>query len=176
MPGPPKKPLEERRRHGRSPGRDSGGRPLPDPANVVPLRGVDGDLPPLPGTVAPDGPGARRWDRIWREAKWLAPATDLEVVTRLCELEDLLAGMKGALAETGFYVKGSQGQVRPNPLIAQIRAEGAALLKLERECGLTPSSRGDLGVGEVKDMGDNPLKAILERAAGRTPTRASGGN
>lgn len=165
MPGPQKTPLEERRRKGRSPGRDSGGRKLPEPGNVVALRGVEGDLPAVPSTLDPDAAGAVRWLRIWREASWLAPATDTEVVTRLCECEQLREAMKAALADEGFYVKGSQGQLRPNPLLAQIRATESQILVLERECGLTPSSRGSLGVGEVKPENDNPLAAILQRAA-----------
>lgn len=175
MPGPPKTPLEERRRKGRSTGRDSGGRPLPDPENVVALRGVEGRLPEVPATVQEDGPGAVRWERIWRDASWLSPATDLAVVTRLCEAEDLYAGMKAALADGGFYVTGSQGQLRPNPLLTQLRATAEQILKLERECGLTPSSRGSLGFAEVKPQSENPLTAILERAANRGGRAASGG-
>jgi len=165
------KPLEERRRTGRSPGRDSGGRKLPDPDNVVPLKGVEGHLPDLPVTIQADGAGARRWERIWREARWLAPATDADVVERLCIAEDLVVGMRAALAEQGFDVKGSMGQMRPNPLIAQIRATNAEILKLERECGLTPVSRGVLGVGEVKEAAENPLNEILRQAAGRHGNR-----
>lgn len=176
MPGPPKTPLEERRRKGRSAGRDSGGRKLPDPDNVVALRGVDGDLPSPPASLAEDGPGLNRWTRIWREASWLSPATDVDVVTRLCEAEDLYAGMAQALADEGFYVKGSQGQLRPNPLLAQMRATAAQMLQLEREIGLTPSARGSLGVAEVKSDGQaNPLEEILRRAANRGPRRVTGG-
>lgn len=160
-----KAPVEKRRAHGRSPGRDSGGRKLPDPGNVVPLHPVDGDLPPVPASIAPDGPGAARWLRIWRDARWLSPAVDLPVVTRLVELEELRAGMKAALADAGFYVKGSQGQLRPNPLLAQIRATEAQMLQLERECGLTPSSRE--GKAEVIPEVTNPLTEILKRAANR---------
>lgn len=160
-------PLEERRRRGRSATRDSGGRKLPDPKNVVALKGVDGHLPAVPGSLEPAGAGSARWERIWREARWLSPATDEDVVTRLCELEDLREGMRKALADEGFYVTGSQGQLRPNPLIAQIRATEAAMVRLERECGLTPVSRGAMGVGEVKAASVNPLNEILERAARR---------
>lgn len=175
MPGPPKEPLEERRRKGRSPGRDSGGRKLPDESNVVALRGIDGDKPPeLPLTVAEDGAGADRWTRIWREARWLSPDTDIDVVTRLCEAIDMRVTMRQELAEKGFYVTGSMGQLRPNPLLSQIRAVETQILQLERECGLTPTARGALGVGEVKEPTSNPLDAILKVAAGRMERRVSG--
>jgi P27 family predicted phage terminase small subunit len=170
MSGPPKLPLEERRLRGRSAGRDSGGRALPDPANVVALHGVDGGLPAVPSTLTPDGPGAGRWRRIWGECTWLSPQTDLDVVTRLCEQEDLYAGMKAALADEGFYVTGSMGQKRTNPLLGDLRATADQMLKLEKEIGLTPAARGSMGVAEVKGSGvveNNPLMGILERAAGR---------
>lgn len=177
MAGPPKKPLEERRRLGRSPGRDSGGRKLPAPDNVIPLRGIEGDAPPpLPHSLKPDGVGAERWDRIWRDARWLSIDTDIDVVTRLCEAEDQRQAMKEALAETGFFIEGSQGQKRPNPLLAQGRAVGADILKLERECGLTPSSRGSLGVGEVKAPDASPLDELLKMAANRHTGRRAAGN
>lgn len=165
-------PLEERRRKGRSPGRDSGGRKLPGGENVTALRPVDGALPKLPPTLAEGSEGARRWVSIWREAKWLSPATDLEVITRLCEAIELREGMRAALAEAGFYVKGSQGQLRPNPLLGQIRATEAQILQLETVCGLTPSSRGQLGVAETKGPdADNPLVGILQRHAERAARR-----
>lgn len=173
MPTPPK-PLEERRRKGRSPGRDSGGRKLPDPANVVQLRGVDGGVPPVPECLLEDGVGAVRWERIWREARWLSPDTDIALITRLCEVEDRRQGMKEALADEGFYVVGSQGQMRQNPLIAQVKAAEAQILQMERECGLTPSSRGAMGVGEVKGPAANPLNDLLTKAANRHAGRRSG--
>jgi len=169
MPGPPRAPIEERRRKGRSAGRDSGGRKLPDPTNVVQLRGVDGQQPAVPDTVAPDGPGATRWALLWREASWLSPQNDRDLVTRLCELEDLRAGMKKALADEGFYVTGSMGQKRPNPLLVQIRDTERLMLSLEKECGLTPAARGSLGVAEVggETPAASPLEEILRRAATR---------
>ncbi len=176
MPVPPA-PLEQRRKRGRSPGRDSGGRKLPDAENVVALRGVEGGLPPVPETLLPDGDGARRWAAIWSEAKWLSPATDAAVVRRLCEAVDLHERMREALLApgAGFYVRGSQGQLRPNPLLNQIRATGAEILALERECGLTPSARGRMGVGEVKDAAaDNPLVALLQQQAQRTARAGRG--
>jgi P27 family predicted phage terminase small subunit len=167
MPGPPKAPLEERRRKGRSPGRDSGGRKLLEPAQVVQLHSIDGQAAGVPDTIEPEGAGAARWASIWREATWLSLQTDRDVVTRLCELEDLRQGMKVALADSGFFVTGSQGQQRPNPLLVQIRDTERLMLSLEKECGLTPSSRGSLGVAEViGPEATNPLEAILRRAAG----------
>lgn len=176
MPGPPKKPLEQRRRTGTHPGRDSGGRKLPDapklePGNLVSLPGCGTDIPPLPDTLLEDGPGADRWRRLWTEAKsWIA-RSDIDGVVRICELEDLRAGMRSALAEDGYRVKGSQGQMRPNPLIAQLRATDGQLLQLEVQYGLTPASRGAQGVGEVRSETASALDAILQRQAARSRSR-----
>lgn len=170
--GRPPKPVEQKRRTGRSPGKDSAGRPLPDADNVVQLRAIDGEIPRPPDTLVPDGPGVRRWTRLWMVAeKWLSPETDIDILTRLCEAEDLRHGMKEALATDGFMVAGSMGQMRPNPLIDKLRALDDQITKYESLCGFTPSDRGRLGVSEVGGKGaatsKDPLQAILEQAAQR---------
>ncbi len=49
-----------------------------------------------------------------------------------------------------------------------MRQQDAEILKLEIQCGLTPSARGALGVGEVKqEKTGGPLADILRDAAGR---------
>lgn len=166
-------PLERKRVKGRAPGRDSGGRKLPEPSNVVALPGAGDKIPDPPESLGEQGKA--RWDLMWREAGgWLSKGTDWHLLVRLCEAEDLRAGMRDALAEQGFYVSGSMGQQRPNPLIDKLRMQDAEILRMERECGLTPSARGALGVGEVRNPDDaNPLTAILRQAAQRG-TRRSG--
>lgn len=166
MPGPRPRPVEQKRLNGRSPGRDSGGRKLPD-ATVVALPGAGERTPPVPGHLVPEGVGAARWERLWREAgAWLSVATDIDVVTRLCELEDLRDAMHAQLAQDGLMVKGSTGQSRTHPLIDKIRALDEQLLKYERECGLTPSARGSLGVGEVT-AAESKLEAVMRNHARR---------
>ena len=159
-------PVEKKRRTGRSPSRDSGGRKLPDGANVVALPGCKGEAPAAPEHLGQHGKD--RWARMWREASaWLNPGTDWDLLVRLCEAEDLRAGMREALAEAGFYVPGSMGQMRPNPLLDKLRALDDQITKYEQLCGLTPSDRGRLGVGEVKAGSTSPLDEILRRAAAR---------
>jgi len=170
MPGPPKAPIEQRRLRGARPGRDSGGRKLPDPpaTNVVGLPGTGDSAPQRPASIPDDTPGAVRWERIWREAgQWLAAGTDWHILVRLCEAENMRDGMRQALADTGFFITGSMGQQVPNPLIDKLRMQDAEILKMETHCGLTPSARGALGVGEVKQSGSSPLDQILKDAAGR---------
>jgi P27 family predicted phage terminase small subunit len=52
--GRPSKPLEVKRKTGRSPGRDSGGRKLPEGASVTALPGAS-DVPPAPGELVTSG-------------------------------------------------------------------------------------------------------------------------
>ena len=174
MPG--RKPMEQKRATGRGPGKDSAGRPLPDVANVRALPGSGDQIPPTPHSLIEQGAGARRWVKLWREAgEWLSPGTDWHLLVRLCEAEDLRQGMREALAETGFFVQGSMGQQRPNPLIDKLRLHDAEILRMERECGLTPAARGALGVGEVQESkSTSGLDAILQAAANRNSGRRSG--
>lgn len=164
-------PLEQRRARGRTEGHDSGGRKLPD-APVV-LSSAEGRVPEPPAWLGPAGES--RWTRLWRDAgTWLSSGTDWDLLVRLCEAEDTRVGMREALAEQGWYVSGSTGQVRPNPMIDKLRLHDAEILRMERECGLTPSARGALGVGEVvAQQADDPLTAILKQHAARGARRGS---
>lgn len=162
-------PIEQRRLKGTRPGRDSGDRKLPDPDNLVSLPGTAGVAPQRPTSIPDGSPGAARWERIWRDAgAWLSPGTDWHILVRLCEAENMREGMRQELAERGFWMRGSMGQDIVNPLVDKMRQQDAEILKYEIQCGLTPSARGALGVGEVK-QGDTGgiLGDILRDAAGR---------
>lgn len=169
---PARKPTEAKRRTGRKPGKDSAGRDLPAPVRVLP--GVGDRKPKAPEHLGDHGKA--RWDRLWGAAEWFAPQTDLDILVRLCEAEDMRWGMKEALADSGFFVVGSTGQMRPNPLIDKLRALDDQITKYEVQLGLTPAARGALQVGEVGgdgQSGASKLEQILQRAAGRGTT-ASG--
>jgi hypothetical protein len=60
--GRPAKPLERKRKTGRAPGRDSGGRKLPEVAQVVALP-MAGDAPEPP--VELGLAGRELWSRVW---------------------------------------------------------------------------------------------------------------
>lgn len=156
-----RKPVEQKRRTGRSEGRDSGGRLLPVPS--VELEAADG-VPPVPVTLAEHGRAV--WTRLWAAGQgWLSPQTDLDIMTRLCEAHDERSAIRRELADTGYLVSGSQGQPRPNPLIRTLRELEAQLTKLEALCGFNPSDRGRLGYAEVKKA--SKLDDLLARRAER---------
>lgn len=159
--GPARKPVEQRRRTSRSATKDNAGRPLPDRATVTVLPGTGNAPPPLPATVLDDGPGAARWAKVWTVARaWVSPDTDIAIVTRLCEAEDMRQAMREDLDRVGFMVEGSMGQQRPNPLIDKLRALDDQMTRYEQQLGLTPSARGSLGVAEV---GEARAESALER-------------
>jgi P27 family predicted phage terminase small subunit len=170
---PARKPTEAKRRTGRAPGKDSAGRPIANPVRVLP--GV-GDRKPAPPEHLGD-PGRARWVRLWAAAEWFSPLTDLDILVRLCEAEDLRWGMKEALAATGFMVKGSMGQSRVNPLVDKLRALDDQITKYEVQLGLTPAARGALIVGVVDPaaMAGGALDDLLRRAANRGSTTGTDG-
>jgi P27 family predicted phage terminase small subunit len=186
--GRPPKPLEQKRRTGRSPGRDSGGRKLPTGATVTELPGVD-KPPPVPDDLetakrASSCPyrdrssgddcviclaehGREAWNRLWTAGRtWLSPQTDWDIMVDLCQGYDEEAHHRHVLAEDGAYVKGQRGGLVAHPAQAMLRAVVAEMSRLRGLCGFTPSDRGRLGVGEVK-KGTSPLEELLSRRAHR---------
>lgn len=187
--GRPPKPLEQRRRTGRSPGRDSGGRPLPGIATVTALPMAEDGPPATPAdlltaqragscpyrdrTADKDCPvcllehGREAWVRLWTAGKtWLSPQTDWDIMVDLCQGYDEEAHHRFVLAEDGAYVKGQRGGLVAHPAQAMLRAVVAEMSRLRGLCGFTPSDRGRLGVGEVK-KGTSELQKLLEKRAER---------
>ena len=146
---PPRKPVEHKRLTGRSPGRDAGGRKLPEP--VVILAQAAGA--PSPPESLKDA-GRAEWQRLWTAGRtWLSPELDLLVMQRLCENHDMRAEMLAVIATDGLTVEGYKGQPRPHPLLSEVRALESEMRRLEIECGFTPAARSKLGYAEVKRVG-----------------------
>lgn len=161
--GRPPKPTERKRRTG-----NPGKRNLPEP--VVHLAAV-ADIPAPPDTLGELGREA--WLRLWTAGQaWLSPATDVDLLTRLCEAHDEREAIRDAIAEEGYMVSGSQGQRRANPLLSELRALESQMTKYESLCGFTPTDRARLGYAEVKRA--SKLDELLARRAGRTTGRAGG--
>lgn len=106
-------------------------------------------IPPAPDTLA--GAGTAAWERLWTAGQaWLSPATDLDVLTRLCEAHDEREAMRDQVAQDGYMVTGSMGQMRAHPLLSEIRALESQMTKWESLCGFTPTDRARLGYAEIK--------------------------
>ena len=78
MPGPPPKPLEQKRRTG-----NPGQKPIPKVGTLIAMPAADG-IPPVLRPLMNEG--QRLWNRVWSEgAVWLSPNTDIELVQMLAE-------------------------------------------------------------------------------------------
>ena len=142
---PPRKPIELKRRTGRSPGRDAGGRRLPAPVTVL---AAPAAVPESP--VPLKDAGTREWQRLWDSIPWLSVQGDIRMVARLCQLVDRHTALLEQVDRDGLTVAGYKGQLRPHPLLAQLGALETELRLLEQQAGLTPASRAVLGFVEVQ--------------------------
>ncbi|NCT90243.1 P27 family phage terminase small subunit [Cellulomonas sp. APG4] len=199
--GRPPKPLEQREKTGRSKGRDSGGRPLPEV--VVELPQASG-VPEVPGTLRTadratecpflprdageddeaDGPpgcdicarelAVLAWTSLWTNGgSWLSLQRDGRILERLCRAYDEEAHLQRALHEDGPWVAGQRGGLVAHPAVTMLRVLQDRITKWEGLCGFNPSDGGRLGV-KVGRVGEkSTLEQLLERrAAGRgAPTR-----
>jgi phage terminase small subunit len=151
--GRPPKPLEQKRRTGRSPGRDSGGRKLPEPAIVVALPPANG-APPYPPDLGLAG--QRLWDRAWNAAlTWIAPATDRDQIEEAARLADDVAA-----ARTRYRATTDPGDARALVAVSKQLTEALSVL------GFNPVARARLGVAEVKRA--SALDQLIERRSRRS--------
>lgn len=135
--GRPRKPIEQKRKTGRTPNTDSGGRKLPDVASVTVLPMAEGiPVPPMDLGLE----GRELWQRAWdRAITWLSPVSDITQVHQACKLADDLA-----LARTIYTTTRDAQDGRL--VVALSKSFQDALSSL----GFTPTSRSQLGVAEVK--------------------------
>lgn len=130
-PGPPPKPVEQKRRAG-----NPGKRPLPALAEVAALPAAE--EPPDP--LRPLGrPGRELWDRVWSAAAvWVSPQTDVELLQLTCELIDERSILRAIVIREGAYHERQS-----------LRALDAQIISCLSLLGFTPSDRTRLGVAEV---------------------------
>jgi hypothetical protein len=135
--GRPRKPIEQKRKTGRTPNTDSGGRRLPAVSNVTILPMADGiPTPPMDLGIA----GRELWEKAWdRAITWLSPTSDVKQVELACRIADDLS-----LARTIYNTTRDSQDGRL--VVALNKSYSDALSSL----GFTPVSRSQLGVAEVK--------------------------
>jgi P27 family predicted phage terminase small subunit len=190
--GRPPRPAEQKELVGRSPGRDSGGRPLPEV--VVELPGA-ADVPAVPPEletartaglcsyaeaigggceICREELAAVAWRELWTNGRtWLSMARDRRVLIRLCQAYAEEAHLRITLAEDGPFVKGQRGGLVAHPAVSMLRALEDRITRWEGLCGFNPSDGGRLGVKVTKERGRSPLEELLER---RAAARAERGN
>ena len=135
--GRPRKPLEQKRKTGRTMTTDSGGRPLPEIANVTILPMAQG-IPTPPSDLGLHG--RELWEKAWDQAvTWLSPISDMKQVEHACKVADDLALAREVYRTTRDAQDGRL-------VVALNKSFIEALASL----GFTPVSRSQLGVAEVK--------------------------
>ena len=151
MRGRPPKPLEIKRRTGRTPGTDTGGRKLPELANIVHLPQADG-MPDFPRDL--DEPGQDLWRRIWQDGiTWISPKTDLQAAEEACRAaDDVAAARRRYRATTDPKDAGA--------LVSLGKRLDDALSQL----GFNPTARSRLGVAEVTRV--SKLDALRRKNSG----------
>lgn len=159
--GRPAKPVEQKRRTGRSPTRAANGSPLPEP---VVFLAISNEVPPAPGTLGDSGRAA--WSQLWTEGRAWLSTPDLHVLTWLCESFDERDAIRAQIAQDGYMVEGSKGQSRPHPLLAQLRAIEQQMTRWLAACGFDPSARARLGYAEVKRA--SKLDELMQKRANRS--------
>jgi P27 family predicted phage terminase small subunit len=101
-------------------------------------------VPRPPKGLAPEV--RRAWSAYWRSPMaGLAQDVDRPAITRLFRLYDQHERAMAAL-QMALVVKGSQGQVRVNPVADYVAKLETHILRLENELGLTPMARARLGL------------------------------
>lgn len=97
------------------------------PDSVVP----EGDLP-VPADLT--GRGAEVWRQAVQGMEFRPD--EIAVLTELCHTVTELGELRAVLAEQGYTVTGSRGQLRPHPLISAVQASRALLIRLAQQLAL----------------------------------------
>lgn len=148
--GRPPKPLEVKRRTGRTPGTDAGGRKLPALAEVVHLPQAD-DMPDFPSGL--EDSGKELWRRVWQDGiTWISPKTDLQAAEEACRSADDLATARRRYRAT----------TDPKDAGALV-ALGKRLDDALSQLGFNPTARSRLGVAEVTRV--SKLDALRRRTS-----------
>lgn len=134
--GRPPKPIEQKRRTGRTPGTDSGGRKLPVEGTVVALPQAEG-VPDVPADFGLEG--TRLWGQLWQAGiTWISPKSDMFAAEEACRLADDIAIARQRYRATSDPKDGR--------MVATLNRE---LMTALGNLGFDPASRTRLGVAEV---------------------------
>lgn len=157
----------------------------------APIAVADGPslvIPKVPAGLRKHGKDA--WQRYWSLGEaWLRPASDLEILTRLCQAYDEREDLRKLVRTWGHIVaveidEQDLDEVKPNgrnrvkrlfgikanPAVQQLRKLEELITRYEGLCGFTPSDRSRLGLAEVKRQ--SKLEEFLARrreGGGETP-------
>lgn len=123
---------------------------------------------------APAGLGSRG-RRLWSEtaAEFTLRRDELTTLEELCRTADGLDRMETELRDAPLLMPGSAGQLRPHPLLGELRGARAVFAQLSRLLGLSdvPESEDDTG-----SPPPTPRQVRARRAAEARWSRSTGRN
>jgi hypothetical protein len=150
-----RKPVERKQRIG-----NPSGRKLPKPAPVADVVALPTSHIPEPHRPLGERVGLRLWNQVWTSgAGWLKQNMDTELVLMLCEAMDERVRVRAMLAA-------DQTLWRERRALREIDRQ---IITLLGQIGFTPSERGLLGTGEVKqhEFSDLHRRIAEKRAASK---------
>lgn len=103
--------------------------------------------------VAPVDLGERgqiEWDKVWSAGHWLKADQDYHLVVALAEAYDEIEAYRAQIKVDGLMTRGLAGGMIANPLIREVRACQATIIKCLSLLGFSPSDRMRLGIQELK--------------------------
>jgi hypothetical protein len=112
-----------------------------------------------------DAGGRRLWRALTTSYEWRVD--EIELLEQACRARDTVDRVADAAANAPTIVEGSVGQPRPNPLLAELRAQRAAYAKLI-EALQVPDPTGAAGeVSRLTSSQRHARKAAQARWNGR---------
>jgi hypothetical protein len=150
--GSNRKPVERKQRIG-----NPSGRKLPKPAPIADVVALPTSHIPEPHRPLGERVGLRLWNQVWTSgAGWLKQNMDTELVLMLCEAMDERVRVRAMVAQ-------DQTLWRERRALREIDRQ---IITLLGQIGFTPSERGLLGTGEVKQHEFSDLhRRIAEKRA-----------
>jgi P27 family predicted phage terminase small subunit len=155
MPGPPPKPLEQKRRTG-----NPGQKPLPKEGTLIALPTLEAEKPADLGAD-----GAKFWDDSLQVCSGWLGASDYAILRLCSEGMDRRAFILRVLAEQGWSVMTDKGYPYKHPLVGTLGELESQITKWMGLLGMSPADRTRMGVAEVRSM--SKLEALQARAAQR---------
>jgi len=193
--GRPPRPVEQKERIGRAPGRDSGGRSLPETVVELPSAGgvpqipdvlwssersrdcafrPDSADPTIGCSICEQDIAVAAWREMWTQGQsWLSVQRDRQILERLCKAYVEEAHLRSALDEDGPFVKGQRGGLVAHPAVSMLRVLEQQITKWEGLCGFNPSDGGRLGVKVGKQKGASDAESVVARRTARRAARAA---
>jgi P27 family predicted phage terminase small subunit len=134
------------------------------------LKTTDKPSQPKPPTCPDhlDADAKREWKRLVKLLLRMRVLTDADglALANLCQAWSTLVKAQIKLNETGLLLKTPSGYVQQSPLLGIVNSCIDTVLKLSREFGLTPSSRGRLQV-EPEPQPESKIGRLLRMAQER---------